>query len=103
MFEEEVVVILKKTNKRQTLQACVFDDINGEVLSEDASMDTSRKDIQLLFFQKDFGFLQSITRGDVVERLVGVGNGEPFRRMKYTVSESYRDENHSWVIKARSI
>jgi len=90
-YDEEVVVSLKDGSK-QTLTVSIFDIVEGDVLMDEGSMDTTRTDIRLTARKKDWCFLKSLKRGDILECRC---------RGKYTVSEVKNDPYFGIVITAR--
>lgn len=93
-FYDESAVVKLKSGKKQTLVVSVFDDIEGQTLLEDGSIDTARHDIQLRARQSDWCFVQTMKRGDTIELP---------RRGKYSVSEVKNEPALGIIITARSI
>lgn len=96
MFTESVVVSGKRGQNvfKQTIEAAVFVDMTGDALADD--IDTDREDINVVFNQKDWAFVQKLLRGDEVERTMLNG-------IKYKIQEVKHDGLMGWVVKARSI
>lgn len=92
-FYDFAVTITTKEGKRQTLKVSLFDDIEGEPLSQELSMETERKDIQIVARRRDWSFLQTIRRGDTVE--------VPPMKKKYSISSVENDFAMGIIIKAR--
>lgn len=97
MFTESIVVSGKRNDKsfRQTIDTTVFVDMTGDSL-DDSTVDTDREDIDIVFNQDDWAFVQKLKRGDVVERTM-------FNGIKYKIQEVKHDNVMGWVVKARSI
>lgn len=93
-FFGEAVVARLKSGEAQTITAVVFDDIEGDPLS-DQSLDTERRDIVVLCRAEDWLFVRKLKRGDRIER--------PDACLKYAVSQVRNDADQGIVIKARQI
>ena len=96
MFTESVIVSGKHGQNafKQTIEAAVFVDMTGDALSE--NIDTDMEDINIIFNQKDWAFVQKLVRGDQIERTMLNG-------IKYKIQEVKHDSLMGWVVKARSI
>lgn len=94
-FNDFAITITTKTGNRETLKVSLFDDIEGEPLSDEVSMDTERKDLQIIARRKDWGFVKTVKRGDTIE--------VPPDKKKYSVSSVENDFALGIIIKARQI
>lgn len=93
-FYQECVVLEKKDKSiRQTIFCNVFTDNTDEDVISDQNIDTTREVMTFLCLPKDWGFIQKITRGDIVER--------PKYNKKYAVQTVLNDGVMGIVIKAR--
>ena len=91
MFKEEASLTTKEGD-RQTLKVCIFDNVEGEPLIDEGSMETTRRDIQLSIHMKDWNFVKRLTRGDKIE--------VPCRG-KFSVQQVINDPQFGIVVKAR--
>ena len=96
MYNEPVVIRHKEDGKtiEQTASVAVFSAMTGETISPDA-MDTDREEINIAFRKRDWGFVQSLVRGDEIVRTATNGK-------RYKVSEAKYDEIMGWCLAARS-
>ena len=90
-FYDESVIATTKEGEVQTLTVSVFDDIEGEPLMDEGSMETNRKDIQFNARQKDWYFIQKLKRGDEIE----------WMGKKYKVEVARNDPALGVIVKAR--
>ena len=79
--------------QRTTLRAAVFLAGTGDALVDEA-MDTEREDITIVVAQTDWPYIQSLVRGDSVERPSG---------KRYRISAVECDEILGWCILARGV
>lgn len=96
-FFTEYVKVTLKSGECQTLKVALFDDIEGDPLGEEGSMDTTRKDIQINARQEDWHFVEKMARGDLVEIPTNS------KGAKYRVQTVKNDFALGIIIKAREI
>ena len=97
MYEESVVIRGTRPDNKsfaQTISAAIFLSMMGDSISED-TMDTDREDIDIVCRERDWAFVQTLRRGDEVERTT-------YNGVKYSIQEVKRDQTMGWVISARS-
>lgn len=97
MFTESIIVSGQRGQDtfRQTIETAIFVDMTGDALAE-SNVDTDREDINVVFNQKDYAFVQKLLRGDLIERTMMNG-------IKYKIQEVKHDSLMGWVVKARSV
>lgn len=93
MYNEQAA-FTTKSGERQALDVCVFDDVEGETLLEEGSMETNRRNIQLNLRMSDWNFVKTLKRGDAIEIPC---------RGKFAVVSVQNDPNIGIVVNARSI
>lgn len=97
MHTETVVFVCKRkgdADMRQAVDVAVFADGTGDVLSE-GQMDTDRQDILVSCKRKDWSYVRSIRRGDIIKRV-------NFGFRQYAVQSVDEDDVMGFVIRARS-
>lgn len=92
MFDEHASIITPD-GKRTTFEVAVFVDGMADPLNDDM-MDTEREDVTFMFKQKDWPFVQTLTRGASIIRCSS--------SKEYVVSEAKLDNCFGWVVVARS-
>lgn len=65
-YQTDIKVVLK-SGERQTLTVSMFDAVEGDALSEEVDLDTTRKDLKFVARKQDWDFVKKMTRGDTIE------------------------------------
>ena len=95
-FYADVAVVTFERNNvvdRQTLNVCVFNDMDGEPLAEN-SIETTREDILIHCKRCDWSIIKKFRRGDEVQI-------QSRENVVYTFSEVINDFHFGIVVKAR--
>lgn len=98
MFTETVSVSGKrKDNKsfKTNVEVCIFTDNTSDVIS-DSALDSDSESILVSFKRDDWQFVNSLKRGDVIERV-------EWPDSKYVVQDVLKDMVMGYVVKAKLI
>lgn len=96
MFTETIAVSgSRKDNKsfKTNVEVCIFTDNTSDVIS-DTALDSDSESVLVSFKRDDWQFVNSLKRGDVIERVDLFGQ-------KYAVQNVVKDATMGYVVKAK--